>query len=127
MTTDSFAQIIQTFGADAAHWETERFDQIKAWTETEEGKRILQTEKELDDCLNLVQPPVCTGLIDKIQAIITNEKTQRQILLFWKISPWISFACMIGGFYLGWYQNHQDYINTQSYFSTMFDNFYEQY
>ena len=127
MTTDSFAQTIQTFGTDSAHWETDQADQIKAWIETEEGNRIFQAEKELDDRLNLVQPPVCVGLIDKIQTVIANEKIQRQLLLFWRISPWVSAACVVFGFCLGWYQNYSDYTNTQSYFNTLFDTFYEQY
>jgi len=127
MSTDSFAQIVQTFGTDTKHWETDQADQIKAWIETDEGNRIFQEEKKLDDCLNLVLPPACTCLIDKIQAVVANEKIQRQILLFWKISPWISAACIVFGFCLGWYQNYSDYANTQSYFNTLFDNFYEQY
>ena len=124
MTFDSFAQTVQTFGASPSRWET---DEINAWATTEEGFNLLQTEKELDDQLDLVQPPACAGLIERIQVAVMNEKAQRQILLFWKISPWISFLFMIGGFYLGWYENHLNYANTQSYFSTMFDTFYEQY
>ncbi|MBO4521098.1 MAG: hypothetical protein J5787_07830 [Alphaproteobacteria bacterium] len=127
MNTDSFAQTVQTFGSDATHWETDRVDEIKTWIKTKEGLRIFQEEKELDDYLNMVQPPACTGLIDKIQTVIANEKIQRQLLLFWRVSPWISAACVVFGFCLGWYQNYSDYANTQSYFSTMFDNFYEQY
>lgn len=122
METDSFAQMIQTFGASPDRWETDRTDQIKAWTETKDGKRILRAEKDLDDCLNTVCPPVTFHLIDKIRTAVLNERMQRQILLFWRISPWVSFLCVIGGFYLGWHQNQLDYVNTQSYFSAMFED-----
>ena len=126
MDTKLFEQTLQTFGASPSHWETEQKDELVAWGKTD-GAEIMRQEKDLDDCLNLLVPPVCDNLTEKIQALVINEKIQRQIVLFWKISPWISFLFMVCGFSLGWYQHHLDYINTQSYFNTMFDTFYEQY
>ncbi|MBR1777583.1 MAG: hypothetical protein IJ752_03230 [Alphaproteobacteria bacterium] len=128
MDFDSFAQMIQTFGASAARWETDQPEATAQWAKTRKGAKLLQAEKILDTELDSLQPPLCTGLIERIQSVVMNEKTQRQIVLFWRISPWVSFLFMIGGFYMGWYQNHQDFINTQSYFTTMFEDLnYEQY
>lgn len=128
MTFDSFAKTVQTFGSDPDRWETEQRDDIVKWTQTDEGRSVLRQEKELDEQLNLLQPPPCSGLIDKIQSAIIQDKAKSQILLFWRISPWISVLCILCGFYLGWHQSQQNYINMQSYFSTMFDDFnYEQY
>ena len=126
--TTEFAQTLQTFGSSPARWETDQAEQIKKWTETPDGTDVLNREKELDCLLDSIQPPVCTELIDRIQAAVMQDCVRRQVLLFWRISPWISFLCVLCGFYLGWYQSHQDYINMQSYFSSMFDDFnYEQY
>lgn len=89
---------------------------------------VPEEEKELNACLDMIQPPDCTGLTDKILSAVLLEKAKSQMLLFWRVSPWISVLCILCGFYLGWYQSHQDYINAQSYFSTMFDDFnYEQF
>ena len=126
MNTDSFAQMIQTFGANPERWETDRPDLVRSWAETD-GAEVLRAQKELDMRLDTVQPPVYPDLIGKIKSVIIRENAQRQLLLFWRVSPWISVACAVFGFCLGWYQNYSDYANTQSYFDTMFNNFYEQY
>ena len=125
MDFDSFAKTIQTFGADPDRWETDQ-SQINAWVKTG-GSDVLKTEKTLDDLLNLVQPPVCAGLTERIQSFVINETLRGQFLIFKRFAPWISLCCLIGGFYLGWYQNLLNNVNTQSYFETMFDTFYEQY
>ena len=126
MDFDSFSKTVQTFGADPARWETDQTDAMNVWAATD-GATVLKTEKALDDLLNLVQPPDCQGLAGRIQALVFNEALRGQILIFRRIAPWISLCCLIGGFCLGWYQNHLNDINTQSYFETMFDTFYEQY
>ena len=125
MDFDSFAKTIQTFGSNPDRWETDQ-SQINAWAKTD-GSDVLKTEKALDDLLNLVQPPVCAGLTERIQSFVINEALRGQLLIFKRFAPWISLCCLIGGFYLGWYQNHLNNVNTQSYFETMFDTFYEQY
>ncbi|MBR4127677.1 MAG: hypothetical protein IKR09_08900 [Alphaproteobacteria bacterium] len=126
MTSDSFSKTVQTFGVNLAHRETNQRDVFDVWAATD-GAAVLQTEKALDDLLNTVRPPSCSGLAERIYATVLNETARRQILLFWRLSPWISLACAVFGFCLGWYQNHADTANMQSYFNTMFDLFYEQY
>lgn len=125
MDFDSFAKTVQTFGADPERWNTDRKDAMNLWATTD-GANILQTEKALDDLLDTIQPPDCTGLTERIQSFVLNEALRGQILIFRRFAPWISLCCLIGGFCLGWYQNHLNDINTQSYFETMFDTFYEQ-
>ena len=128
MDFDSFAQMIQTFGASASRWETDQAEEAVKWAKTREGAALLRKEKALDNKLDTVQPPFYPDLINRIQSVVMNEKAQRQIVLFWRISPWISFLFLIVGFYMGWHQNHQDFVNTQNYFTTMFDDlYYEQY
>ena len=128
MNTENFIQTVQTFGSSPSRWETDSPEELQKWTQTEEGIEILETEKELDLRLDFLKPPVCTELIDKIQSVIMQETLKHQYLFFWKISPWISFFCIIGGFYLGWYQNHLNDVYTESYFATMFDDTgFEQY
>ena len=127
MTSDSFSKAVQTFGAGFARRETDRPDAFDVWATTE-GASILQTENALDDLLDTVQPPACpAGLAERIYAIALNETMRRQILIFRRFVPWVSVACAVFGFCLGWYQNHADIANVQSYFETMFDTFYEQY
>lgn len=124
MNTEHFIKTVQTFGSFPSRWETDFPEELLKWTETEEGARILKTEKELDDRLDMLAPPVCTGMSNKIQSAIIHENLQRQFLFIWKISPWVSLACMLGGFYLGWYQNYLDDINAQNYVTAMFDEIY---
>ena len=126
MISDSFSKTVQTFGAGFARRETDRPDAFDAWAATN-GAAILKEEKELDDLLNTVQPPPCSGLAERIYAIALNDALRGQLLIFRRFVPWVSVACAVFGFCLGWYQNHADVANTQSYFNTMFDLFYEQY
>ena len=126
MISDSFSKTVQTFGADPMRWETDRKDALNIWATTE-GATVLQTEKALDDLLNTVQPPPCSGLAERIYAIASNDALRGQLLIFLRFVPWVSVACAVFGFCLGWSQNHADAANTQSYFETMFDTFYEQY
>lgn len=126
MDTKLFAQTVQTFGASPSRWETDQKDALADWGKTD-GAEMMQEEMELDKALDLVVPPDCTGLSDRIQKIIAAETMQRQIVLFWKISPWVSFLFMVCGFSLGWYQHYLNHLSVQNYFNTLFDTFYEQY
>ena len=126
MNTESFEKTVRTFGASPSRWETEQTDELAEWARTD-GKEIAREEQTLDNALNLVAVPEDVSLTDRIQQLVAKETMRRQIVLFWKISPWISFTFMLCGFSLGWYQHHLDYINMQSYFDTLFDTVYEQY
>ena len=127
MTSDSFSQAVQTFGVIPARRETDQTDAFDAWAATG-GAAVLKEEKALDDLLDTVQPPPCpAGLAERIYAIALNDALRGQILIFRRFVPWISVACAVFGFCLGWYQNHAAAADAQSYFETMFDTFYEQY
>ena len=121
MDFNSFQKMVQTFGACRARWETKEFEAASAWAETPRGADIIRSEQKLDERLNLFRPPVCAGLSDRLYAALLNERTQRQFLFILRYSTWLSLLFMIGGFCLGWYQTRQVYINTQSYFDTLFD------
>ena len=121
MDFNSFKKTVQTFGSCRDRWETNDPASADILAKTEEGKAIVHTEKTLDDKLDTFCPPVCIDLTDRLYTVIINEKTQRQFFLFVRYSAWLSLLFMIGGFCLGWYQTQQDYINTQSYFDTIFD------
>lgn len=124
MNTEHFIKTVQTFGSFQSKWETDFPEELLKWSETDEGAGILKAEKELDNQLDMLTPPVCTEMFNKIQSAIIQENMQRQFLFFWKISPWISFVCMLGGFYFGWQQNYLDDINAQNYVTSMFDEIY---
>ena len=121
MNFNSFKKMVQTFGSCRDRWETDDIDSAAAWTESAEGAGVIRAERLLDAKLDLFCPPVCSHLADRLYATIVNEKTQRQIFLLLRYSTWLSLLFIISGFCLGWYQTHQDYVNTQSYFDTMFD------
>lgn len=121
MTFDDFKKMVQTFGTSCRRWETDDTGSCAIFSKSDQGIALIKTEKQLDDCLDLICPPICNGLADRLYSAIINEKTRHQIILFWRYSTFLSLLLMIGGFYLGWYQTHQDYMNTQSYFDTIFD------
>ncbi len=122
MDFDRFKTIIQTFGASPCRWETTDLESAVDWIDCEQGKTFIQEQKKIDGYLDLLQPPACPFLSEKIYNAVMNEMTQRQIFLFLRYSTLLSFLFMIGGFCLGWYQTQQDYINTQSYFTTLFND-----
>ncbi len=105
MTSDSFSKTVQTFGADPARWETDQKDALNVWAATD-GAAILKAEKALDDLLDTVQPPPCSGLAERIYAVVLNDALRGQLLIFRRFVPWVSVACAVFGFCLGWYQNH---------------------
>ncbi len=121
MTFDKFKQMIQTFGASSCRWETDDIASCRIFSKSNQGIKLLESEKRLDEQLDILVPPICVGLADRLYAAVVNERVRHQILLFWRCSTFLSLLLMIGGFYLGWYQTHQDYMNTQSYFDTLFD------
>lgn len=121
MDFDSFKKMVQTFGASCARWETNDAEAAAVWAKSGVGTGIIKTEQQLDNKLDLICAPPCGLLADRLYAAVMNEKTQRQIFLFLRYSTWLSLLLMIGGFWLGWYQTQQDYVNTQSYFDTIFD------
>ena len=121
MNLKTFERIVQTFGASCSRWETNDLDAVSALAQSDNGKTLIRTEQLLDNKLDLLCVPTNTLLAERLYTTIVNEKTKNQILLFLRYSTWLSLLFMIGGFYLGWYQTHQDYLNTQSYFDTMFD------
>ena len=124
MDFNSFKKMVQTFGSCRSRWETDDIDSAAAWAESDEGAGVIRAERLLDDKLNLICPPACGNLAERLYTAVMNEKTQRQFLLFVRYSTWFSLLFMIGGFCLGWFQTHQDYVNTQSYFDTIFDIIY---
>lgn len=127
MTCDSFSKTLQTFGANPDRWETDQCDALGEWAATD-GADILNGEKSLDDLLNSVRPPEYpAGLTERIRAAVVSETLHRQILFFRRITPWASAACILCGFWLGWYQSRSDFADMQNYFNSMFDLFYEQY
>lgn len=121
MNLKTFERIVQTFGASCSRWETNDLDAVSALAQSDNGKTLIRTEQLLDNKLDLLCVPTNTLLAERLYTTIVNEKTKNQILLFLRYSTWLSLLFMIGGFYLGWYQTHQDYLNTQSYFDTIFD------
>ena len=121
MNFNSFKKMVQTFGSCRNRWETDDIDSAAAWAESGAGAGVIRAERLLDDKLDLICPSVCDNLAGRLYTAIMNEKMQRQFLLFIRYSTWFSLLFMSGGFFLGWYQTHQDYVNTQSYFDTMFD------
>lgn len=121
MDFNSFKKTVQTFGSRRDRWETDDIESARGWAETGEGAAVIRAERLLDDKLDALCPPAVRSLANRLYAAILNEKTQRQLFLFWRYSAWLSLLFMIGGFYLGWHQTHRDYVNTQSYFDALFD------
>lgn len=123
MDFNSFKKIVQTFGSASMHWETDDAS-IYDWEKSVAGSEIIKKERCLDKKLDLVCPPSCDLLVDRLYTAIINDNTRQQFFLFLRYSKWLSLLFVISGFCLGWYQTHQDYVNTQSYFDTIFDVYY---
>lgn len=121
MDLTSFTKLVQTFGAAPERWNTPEHEAALQLAGTPQGADLLKQEKRLDDKLDLFQAPSCDKLCERLYASIINDKSQRLIFLFLRQATWISLLFMIGGFYFGWYQTHEDYVNTTSYFNQMFD------
>lgn len=74
MNFNSFKKMVQTFGSCRDRWETDDIDSAAAWTESAEGAGVIRAERLLDDKLDLICPPVCSHLADRLYATIVNEK-----------------------------------------------------
>ena len=120
MDFNSFKKTVQTFGACRDRWETNDPETANILAISNAGTSIVHTEKMLDDKLDMFCPPDCHDLADRLYTAVINETAQKQFLLFVRYSAWFSLLFMIGGFYLGWYQTQQDFVDTQSYFDTLF-------
>lgn len=121
MNLTSFKQMVQTFGANPKRWETENVEEAFGFAAMPAAASALAVEQNLDEKLDLFSVPFCDNLNQRLFSAIMNETGRKYFFFFIRQATWISLLFMIGGFYLGWHGSQQKMLNTESYFSAMFD------
>lgn len=122
MNTDSFKRTVQTFGSNPIRW-PEKQAAYASYLSSHSGvaSLIMAEEKPLDDALDMFKAPLNPGLSERVYAAIINEQNKHHFFVFLRFSTVLSLLLLICGFYLGWQDAHQNFTNTQSYFSDMFN------
>ena len=111
---DDFKKQIQTFGSARADRDP------SPWARTPEGAAVIAEEHALDDLLDTSTVPDVPDLIGRICAAALTE-TQRLMPTFIRLSTAASILTAIGGFMLGRSQMIQNLVDSQYYFTAMFD------
>ncbi|HAW33619.1 MAG TPA: hypothetical protein DCX19_03170 [Alphaproteobacteria bacterium] len=109
---EDFEKQVRTFGSAGAG--------ADPWARTPEGAAVVAQERALDDWLDKLVTPAMPVSVDAICAAVL-AKSRHLTPAFVRLSTAASILLAIGGFMLGRYQMARDLIDSQYYFTTMFD------